>query len=92
MKDILPGPQGSAQVFPMLGLEAQGLVLFRATDGVHGLELWVSDGTEAGTRMVGDIAPGASTSDPREYALSAATACSSARTTARTAMSCGASR
>ncbi|WNG58009.1 hypothetical protein F0U59_27095 [Archangium gephyra] len=54
----------------MLGLEAQGLVLFRATDGVHGLELWVSDGTEAGTRMVGYIAPGASTSDPREYALS----------------------
>jgi ELWxxDGT repeat protein len=70
VKDILPGPQGSAEVFPMLGLGAQGLVLFRATDGVHGLELWVSDGTEAGTRMVGDIAPGASTSDPREYAFS----------------------
>ena len=27
-------------------------------DGVHGEELWVSDGTEIGTRLVKDVAPG----------------------------------
>jgi len=32
---------------------------FIANDGVHGRELWVSDGTTAGTRMVKDIRPGA---------------------------------
>jgi ELWxxDGT repeat protein len=33
-------------------------VLFTATDHVHGFEPWVSDGTEAGTHMLGDLRPG----------------------------------
>lgn len=33
-------------------------LLFTADDNVHGDELWASDGTMAGTRMVADIAPG----------------------------------
>jgi trimeric autotransporter adhesin len=33
-------------------------LFFTAEDGVHGRELWVSDGTAAGTRMVRDIGPG----------------------------------
>lgn len=34
-------------------------VLFPADDGVHGWELWISDGTEEGTQLVKDIVPGA---------------------------------
>jgi large repetitive protein len=33
-------------------------VFFAASDGVHGRELWESDGTSEGTRMVADLAPG----------------------------------
>ena len=36
---------------------------FAADDGVHGEELWVTDGTAAGTKMVKDINPGTNTSD-----------------------------
>lgn len=36
---------------------------FAATDSEHGEELWVTDGTAAGTHMVKDIVPGASTSN-----------------------------
>ena len=36
---------------------------FAASDGTHGEELWVTDGTPAGTRMVKDINPGVGTSD-----------------------------
>ena len=35
-----------------------GTLYFTANDGVHGWELWKSDGTEAGTVMVKDIRPG----------------------------------
>ncbi|MFP2956448.1 ELWxxDGT repeat protein [Myxococcus sp. 1LA] len=36
-------------------------------DGTDGYELWTSDGTEAGTFMVEDIAPGQASSFPRRF-------------------------
>lgn len=37
---------------------------FAATDDDHGTELWVTDGTKEGTRMVADILPGSGSSSP----------------------------
>jgi len=60
VKDIRPGSDGgldrSDYVVPMTNL--YGTVFFTATDGRHGYELWKTDGTSGGTRMVKDIVPG----------------------------------
>jgi ELWxxDGT repeat protein len=42
-----------------------GLLFFVVNDLEHGAELWVTDGTSEGTRMVRDIYPGIASSDPR---------------------------
>jgi ELWxxDGT repeat protein len=43
------------------------MVLFAATDGISGTELWRSDGTSAGTVLVKDINPGAADSFPTGF-------------------------
>jgi ELWxxDGT repeat protein len=40
---------------------------FNFNDGIHGDELWKSDGTESGTVMVKDIAPGSVSSFPGNF-------------------------
>jgi ELWxxDGT repeat protein len=65
VKDINPGPYGS---YPLFGFTIasryfsvggiDGTLYFSANDGVHGGELWKTDGTTAGTVLVKDINPG----------------------------------
>jgi ELWxxDGT repeat protein len=55
LQDINPGGIGSSPQ----GLVAAGrFAYFAATDAAHGQELWRTDGTTAGTRLVKDIEPG----------------------------------
>src|SRR5262249_45748464 len=46
-----------------------GTLFFTATDGVHGPELWKSNGTAAGTILVKDINPGSNPTGPAPSSL-----------------------
>jgi ELWxxDGT repeat protein len=63
-KDIAAGAAGS---YPEdLRAHPNGTqFLFTADDQIHGRELWVSDGTQAGTVLLLDIHPGSIGSNPR---------------------------
>jgi ELWxxDGT repeat protein len=68
--DPPPGPSAAKAVLLAPSLAARGFVsvgnvtFFIGSDAAHGTELWRTDGTAAGTRLVRDIEPGPTSSDP----------------------------
>lgn len=67
VKDINPGTSAGVLDGSLWAAKENGntpvifnnKIYFLASDGVHGLEVWSSDGTDAGTTMLKDIYPGA---------------------------------
>ncbi len=64
VKDIAPGAASGVPTDRLGGLVVGNRLVFVASDGDHGLEVWASDGTAGGTVMLADIAPGAASSNP----------------------------
>ncbi len=64
-------PVEDTHFWSVSGLTAfDGRLYFAASDdsdGGHGIELWTSDGTGAGTRMLADLYPGAGSSRPAGF-------------------------
>jgi ELWxxDGT repeat protein len=67
LKDINPGSNGSSY-FNFTNVN--GVLFFRPDDGVHGDELWKTNGTPAGTTIVKDIYPGIQGSDLQSFTSS----------------------
>ncbi|MCX5887218.1 MAG: hypothetical protein NT096_15125 [Proteobacteria bacterium] len=55
VRDIYSGTSSSS---PSYLINVNDTLFFRANDGTNGIELWKSNGTEAGTVMIKDIQPG----------------------------------
>ncbi len=59
LKDIYPGAlTNTLGSYPYDFVDVSGLTYFTANDGKTGTELYVTDGTAAGTRLVKDLNPG----------------------------------
>jgi len=59
VSDIHVGQEGSSPGWLASSPTLDGILLFEADDGIHGRELWRTDGTAEGTELVADIYPGA---------------------------------
>ncbi|HEV7786302.1 MAG TPA: ELWxxDGT repeat protein, partial [Thermoanaerobaculia bacterium] len=71
LKEFVPGAEYPATPPPIdLRALASGLVLV-ADDGIHGREIWRSDGTAAGTALLRDITPGAAGSGIQGFEVAA---------------------
>jgi ELWxxDGT repeat protein len=68
VRDVFPGSAALAglpplpnNAYPVALTDVGGVLYFVAEDGVHGRELWRSDGTAAGTVLAADANPGSAT-------------------------------
>jgi ELWxxDGT repeat protein len=65
LRDVMPGPLGSGvELTGFVPVGPHGAFAFSAITPAKGLELWTSDGTPEGTRLVADVAEGARSSSP----------------------------
>lgn len=69
VKDINPGggPTGGSNPFLFLAVIINNKFYFQATTAAEGSEIWMSDGTTAGTTLLKDINPGSTGSNPIIY-------------------------
>ncbi|MFN0188698.1 MAG: T9SS type A sorting domain-containing protein [Bacteroidia bacterium] len=69
IKDIWAGTSsGVGDYFNLTSFVHNNILYFRGDNGVHGVELWRSDGTTVGTYMISDLASGPNSSAPGEFA------------------------
>jgi len=64
VKDMNPDTESSYYSYYGEPVVLDGQLYFLATDDLHGVELWKSDGTEAGTVLLKDLQPGAGSGWP----------------------------
>jgi ELWxxDGT repeat protein len=72
VKDINQGAPSTAspgQSYPRNFARIGDKMVFSGENGVNGRELWISDGTPAGTVMLADINPGAPSSSPQDFTV-----------------------
>ncbi|MFL6201850.1 MAG: ELWxxDGT repeat protein [Thermoanaerobaculia bacterium] len=69
VKDIGPGFASPSWPHETEWVALGGLAVFTRPDTVHGIEIWKSDGTAAGTSPILDICPGVCSSSPGSLAV-----------------------
>ena len=65
IKDINPGSRGSFNY--SLSKVVNDKCYFVADDNKNGDEIWITDGTSAGTKLVKNLYPGSETCDPKAF-------------------------
>jgi ELWxxDGT repeat protein len=60
---------GPAALRAESGVALGNVLFFSGSDPAHGAELWRSDGTVAGTRLLADLRPGRAGSEPRDLTV-----------------------